>query len=120
SRRPIKDALRALKDLRGKADVLSPSETGHQVSEIMRRFYEARYGIPAPFRTSQELFPRVDISQEPMRRRAWRERYEPLAAVYDALSYAPVPATMSDAILLIDNAMQKLEEERLNENALAS
>ncbi len=119
SRRPIKEAMQALKNLRSKADALDPSEVGHQVSEIMRRFYEARYGIPAPFRTSQELFPRVDISQEPLRRRLWRERYEPLATVYDALSYAPAPATLNKAILLIDNAMDKLEEERLNENTLA-
>jgi len=120
SRRPIKEALRALKDLRNKADVLPPSEVGHGVSEILRRFYEARYGIPAPFRTSQELFPKVDLNQEPLRRRLWRERYEPLAAIYDALSYAPVPATSADATRLIDDAIHKLEEERLNEDARIS
>lgn len=120
ARRPIKEALQALKDLRNKADVLPPSEVGHGVSEIMRRFYEVRYSIPAPFRTSQELFPSVDLSQEPLRRRMWRERYEPLAAVYDALSYAPVPATTADATRLIDDAIHKLEEERLNEDARIS
>ena len=120
TKRPVKEALRALKDLRNKADVMRPSEVGHQVSEILRRFYEARYGLPAPYRTSQELFPKVDLNQEPLRRRLWRERYEPLAAVYDALSYAPVPATSAEAVRLIDSAVAKLEEERLNEDPLAN
>ena len=52
TKRPVKEALRALKDLRNKADVMRPSEVGHQVSEILRRFYEARYGLPAPYRTA--------------------------------------------------------------------
>ena len=118
-KRPIRDAIRALKDLRNRADVLPPSEVGHQVSEIMRRFYEVRYGIPAPFRTSQELFPAIDPKQEPLRRRMWRERYEPLAAIYDELSYAPVPATSVEALRLIDEAVAKLEDERLNEDPRA-
>ena len=120
AKRPVRDALRALKDLRNKAGGLSPSESGHQVSEIMRKFYEARYNIPAPYRTSQELFPQVDLSHEPLRRRMWRERYEPLAAIYDELSYAPVPATAVEALRLIDAAIGKLEDERLNEDPRAN
>ena len=120
ARRPVKDALRALKELRNQADVMSPAQVGHQVSETLRRFYEARYGIPALVRTSQELFPKVDLKQEPLRRRVWRERYEPLAAIYDALSYAPAPATKAEAVRLIDEAIAKLEEERMNEDSLAS
>ena len=120
TKRPVRDALRALKDLRNKVDVLSASEVGHQVSEILRRFYEARYGIPAPFRTTQELFPKVEPTQEPMRRRMWRERYEPLAAIYDQLSYAPVPGTTVEAARLVDDAIHKLEDERLNEDPRAS
>ena len=119
-KRPVKDAMRALKDLRSRADAIGPAEVGHQVSEILRRFHEVRYGIPATCRTSQELFPKVDMSGEPLRRRAWRERYEPLAAVYDALSYAPVPATTVEAVKLIDASLEKLGEERLNEDALAN
>ncbi|MDB6140165.1 MAG: hypothetical protein JWO94_3237 [Verrucomicrobiaceae bacterium] len=120
SKRPVRDALRALKELRNHLDVVKPAEAAHEVSEILRRFYQARYSIPAPFRTSQELFPNVDLSQEPLRRRLWRERYEPLAAVYDKLSYAPVQATREDVVRLIDEATQKLDEERLNENSSAN
>ena len=119
AKRPVKDAVRALKDLRNRADALGPSEVGHRVSEILRRFHEARYGIPAPYRTSQELFPNVDMSAEPLRRRLWRERYQPLAAVYDVLSYGPMPATKAEALTLIDTSLEKLGEERQNEDALA-
>ncbi len=114
-RRTVKDTVRALKALRNTAEALGPAAVAHQVSNILRRFHEERYGIPAPRRTSQELFPSMDLSAESARRRAWRERYEPLAAMYDSLSYAPVPASTAEAVRLIDAALEKLEEERLNE-----
>lgn len=118
ARRPIKETLRALKDLRGRAASMKPSEVGYQVSDILRHFYEARYGIRALVRTSQELFPKMEKGQEPQRRRQWRERYEPLASVYDRLSYAPVPATTNEALELIDTALGKLEEERLHDDTV--
>ncbi|MBL9146002.1 MAG: DUF4381 family protein [Verrucomicrobiaceae bacterium] len=112
-RRPLQDAVRRMKDLRGKADVLPPSEVGHGVSEILRRYYMERYSIPAPFKTTQELFPlNADVDKN-FRRRAWRERFEPLAELYDSLAYAPLPATSSEAIALVETAINKLEEERL-------
>lgn len=117
-KRPIQTALRLLKALRAKADQMAPAEIGHEVSEILRRFYQDRYHIPAPYRTTQELFPSVRLEDEPLRRRHWRERYESLAALYDSLSYAPLPASPSEAIALIETAITKLEEERLNENPL--
>jgi hypothetical protein len=113
TKRPLGDALRRMKDLRAKADVLPPSEVGHGVSEILRRYYMDRYHIPAPFKTTEELFPRVPIEEEPIRRRVWRQRFESLAALYDSLAYAPLPATRSEAIALVETAIIKLEEERL-------
>ena len=118
-KRPLKEALHAMKALRAKAEVLSPSEVGHLVSELLRRYYLERYGIPAPFKTSEELFPAGSLEQEPLRRRAWRERFESLAALYDSLSYAPLPATKTEALALVETAIVKLEEERLHENPLA-
>jgi hypothetical protein len=56
---------------------------------------------------------------EPLRRRAWRERFESLAALYDSLSYAPLPVTKAEALALVETALVKLEEERLHENPLA-
>jgi hypothetical protein len=113
TKRPLTDALRRMKDLRAKSDVLPPSEVGHGVSEILRRYYMDRYHIPAPFKTTEELFPRVSLNDEPLRRRVWRERFESLAALYDSLAYAPLPATRSEAIALVETAIHKLEEERL-------
>lgn len=113
ARRPLQDAIRRMKDLRGKADVLSPSEVGHGVSEILRRYYMERYSIPAPFKTTQELFPQQADVDKNFRRRAWRERFETLATLYDSLAYAPLPATGDEAVALVDTALNKLEEERL-------
>jgi hypothetical protein len=118
-KRPLKEALHAMKALRAKADVLPPSEIGHEVSEVLRRYYLERYGIPAPFKTSEELFPAGSLETEPLRRRAWRERFESLAALYDSLSYAPLPVTKAEALALVETALVKLEEERLHENPLA-
>ena len=118
-KRPLQTALRALKALLAEADRRSPADLGHQVSEILRRYYQDRYHIPAPFRTTEELFPPVPLLQEPLRRRQWRERFESLAAFYDALSFAPVPATKAEAVALVETAINKLEEERLHENPLA-
>lgn len=117
-KRPLQSALRALKALRAKADELQPADMGHSVSEILRQYYMDRYGIPAPFRTTQELFPPVRLEDEPLRRRHWRERFESLASLYDSLSYAPLPATKGEAVDLVDTAINKLEEERLNENSV--
>ena len=113
AKRPLQDAVRRMKDLQGKADVLSPSDVGHGVSEILRRYYMERYNIAAPFKTTQELFPQQADADKNFRRRAWRERFEPLAALYDSLAYAPLPATRSEAVALVETAITKLEEERL-------
>jgi hypothetical protein len=109
-----------MKDLRNKADVLPPSDIGHAVSEILRVYYLDRYGIPAPFKTTEELFPHATRNDESLRRRNWRDRFESLAAIYDALSYMPGPLSKTDAIALVESAISKLEEERmLHEDSLA-
>ena len=118
-KRPLNAALKSLKMLRDKTAAMTPSEVGHTVSEVLRRYYLERYGIPAPFKTTEELFPTGSAEQEPPRRRMWRERFESLAALYDSLSYAPMPATKEEALALVETAIMKLEEERLYENPLA-
>jgi hypothetical protein len=118
-KRPVQTALRALKDLRSKAEGLTPVDIGHRVSEILRHYYEDRYHIPAPCRTSEELFPAIPLQEEHPRRRHWRERFESLAALYDALSYTPLPASKSEALALVETAINKLEDERLHEHTLA-
>ena len=108
---PIKRALKALKDLKNQAPNLPPPETSHRVSEILRTYFLHRYGVPAPFRTSPELFENPPLTANDARG-AWRERFGPLAPVYDEIAFAPVPATVAQAHSLIDLAISKLEEER--------
>ncbi len=109
--RPLSAALRALRELRGRAAGLTPAEIGHEVSETLRHYYYHRYGVPAPFRTTEELFPPVQDTQESSRRKHWREKFEPLAAFYDVLAYAPHTVTEASALRLIDDAIARLESE---------
>lgn len=111
ARRPLQAALRALRELKSKAGSLTPSEIGHGVSETLRTYYLHRYGVPAPFRTTEELFPAIHELNESSRRRQWRDKFEPLAAYYDALAYAPDSVTRISGLELIDQAIAKLEEE---------
>ena len=108
---PLKRALKALKDLKNQAPDLPPPETSHRVSEILRTYFLHRYGVPAPYRTSPELFESPPLTPTDARG-AWRERFGPLAPVYDEIAFAPVPATVAQAHSLIDLAISKLEEER--------
>jgi hypothetical protein len=111
TRRPLQAALRALRELRGRATVESPMAVGHAVSDILRVYYLDRYGVPAPFRTTEELFPTVHDVYESSRRRHWREKFEPLALRYDALAYAPPHAGAQAALALVDEAIARLESE---------
>lgn len=111
ARRPLQAALRALRELKSKAGNLSPAEIGHGVSETLRTYYLHRYGVPAPFRTTEELFPVVHELNESSRRRRWRDKFEPLAASYDALAYAPESVAHLSGLELIDQAISTLEAE---------
>lgn len=111
ARRPLQAALRSLRELRGKASSISPAEVGHAVSETLRVYYLHRYGLPAPFRTTEELFYATGDTHDSSRRRHWREKFEPLAAYYDALAYAPETMTKMGSLQLIDEAINKLESE---------
>jgi hypothetical protein len=106
---PLKIALRALKDLKHRVGELPPPESSHQVSEILRSYFLQRYGVPAPFRTTPELF---DGQPSNDMRSAWKQRFGPLATIYDEIAFAPLPATTAQATSLIESAISKLEEER--------
>ena len=106
-RQPIKTALKALRELRVGAGDVPPPEIGHRVSEILRCYFMARYSVPALFRTTPELF--ADTAES---RREWRERFGPLAEIYDQIAFAPQPFTQAQAQSLIENAINRMEEER--------
>lgn len=106
---PHKTALKALRMLRDQAGGLPPPEIGHRVSEILRGYFMARYSVPAPFRTTQEIFSHVEGGDN---RCEWHGQFGPLAAIYDEIAFAPQPFTHAQTQSLIENAITKMEEER--------
>ena len=106
---PLRKALRALNDLKNRVGELPPPEASHLVSEILRSYFFERYGVPAPFLTTPELF---DGQSSTDVRGAWKQRFGPLAPIYDEIAFAPLPATAAQATSLIETAISKLEEER--------
>ncbi|HYF35739.1 MAG TPA: hypothetical protein VD994_10645, partial [Prosthecobacter sp.] len=107
SPRPWNQAMDALHSLRARLEKQSHSETAHQVSEILRRYFWERYEIPAPFRTRRELFEQ-DVPKTSLR----VGRYAPLAAMWDELSFAPIPVSQEEAQALVERAISHLQEDR--------
>jgi hypothetical protein len=105
--RPWNAAMDALHALRARADSQPHAETAHQVSEILRRYFWERYHIPAPFRTRRELF-----EMEAPKASQKVVQYAPLAALWDELSFAPVPVTQEEALTLVNRAISHLQEDQ--------
>lgn len=124
---PRTGTLRALRQLHGSVSTLPPPEVGHRVSIILRQYLEDRYHIPAPARTTPELFakaadlpptPRVAStglfevhtvkSTAPARVVA---PFAPLAELWDRMAFAPLPATEKEALQLVEAAIQRIEED---------
>lgn len=108
-KKPWQTAMRALKELSAVASTQPPGLTSAQVSEVLRQYFLDRYKIPAPFRTSHELFHADGIPATSLR----LHRYSALAELWDELSFAPVPAKADEAVALIEKAISHLEEDRL-------
>jgi len=117
-------ALRALRTLHSESDSLPPPEIGHRVSVILRQYLENRYRIPAPYRTTPELFSPaatvrpvattgllqlrpVPTSPPP----SIVSQFAPLAEFWDQLSFAPSPATPAESRSLIELAILRIEED---------
>lgn len=105
---PLTLALEHMEKLRGQVDHLPPSELAHQVSVILRDYQFGRYSLPAPYRTSEELYG----DQSTVQRTELKQRFGPIAAIYDRLEFAPVPATKGESLDLIEAAVQALREEK--------
>ena len=117
-RQPLSAAIRSLNDLRARLDSVPPQDISHRVSQILRRYLLERYSVPAPARTTPEIF---DGSQIPERKPGvpvprtpgqWRERFEPVARLCDDISFMPAPHTREESAALIDQALARLQEER--------
>jgi hypothetical protein len=105
---PLKAALTRLESLQGEVNQLVPPEIAHRVSVIVRDYLQARYAVPAPFRTTEELYGASAIQA----REGLRERFGPVAAFYDRIEFAPQPSTRDDCLLLIEEAVRALRDEK--------
>lgn len=115
-RQPWSSAFRALNDLRTRAQAIPPQDMSHRVSLILRRYLLERYAVPAPARTTREIFdgrpdrtPGVPI---PRAQGLWRERFEPVAHLCDDISFMPAPRTQEESTALIDQAIASMQEEK--------
>lgn len=119
--------LRALRQLHATVSTLPPPDVGHRVSIILRQYLEDRYCIPAPARTTPELFSKsTDLQPTPriastgllevhtVKSTAPTKvvaPFAPLAELWDRMAFAPLPATEKEALNLVEAAIQRLEED---------
>ncbi len=108
-KRPWGHAMNSLKNLASRARSMPPQRVSAEVSEILRRYFMDRYNIPAPFRTTREIFESDAISKSSTR----LHKYAPLANLWDELSFAPALQTDDEVMELLAKAMTHLEEDRL-------
>lgn len=117
-RQPWSSAVRALNDLRARLESVPPQDMSHRVSQILRRYLQERYAVPAPARTTREIFDNSGIPDRlpgvpvPRNQGLWRERFEPVARLCDAISFMPALRTNEESATLIDQALARLQEER--------
>ena len=106
---PLQRATALLKSLQGRLDGMSAGDAAHEVSVILRDYLQARYAVPAPYRTTQELYGNPKNAQA---REDLRERFQPVAEFYDKLEFAPQPASRAECEKLIASALEVLHGEK--------
>ena len=115
-RQPWSSAFRALNDLRTRVQSIPPQDMSHRISQILRRYLQERYLVPAPARTTHEIFDgnrdRLPGAPVPRSQGMWRERFEPVAHLCDDISFMPAPRTEEESVLLIDQALARMQEEK--------
>jgi len=115
-RQPWSSAFRALSDLRARIQSIPPQDMSHRISQILRRYLQERYAVPAPARTTREIFDgqmdRVPGAPIPRAQGLWRERFEPVAQLCDSISFMPALRTEEESTMLIDQALARMQEEK--------
>ena len=106
---PLRRATALLESLKGRLDGMSAGDAAHEVSVILRDYLQDRYALPAPYRTTQELYGKQAAVQA---REGLCERFQPVAEFYDRLEFAPQPASRADCEELITAALEVLREEK--------
>ncbi len=104
-KRPWNTAMNRLREILTLSASQPPAKTAADVSEALRVYFLDRYKIPAPFRTTHELFEMNGASSR-------LQKYAPLAGLWDQLAFAPVPADVNEASALVQKAIAHLEEDR--------
>jgi len=108
AKKPFPAAMNRLRDILAQSSQQPPAKTAADVSEALRIYFLDRYKIPAPFRTTHELFEEGGIPSTSQR----LKKYAPLAELWDQLAFAPVPADHAAATALVQKAIAHLEEDR--------
>jgi hypothetical protein len=105
---PLKTAMESLEALRSRVHEMSPSEVAHDVSLITRMYLQQSYAVPAPYRTTEELYHSAALET----RVPLKHRFEPVSVFYDQVEFAPRPRTVADSEALVDTALEALREEQ--------
>lgn len=104
---PLRIAFEELQKLRSRLDAFTPSEAAHQVSLILRSYQLDRYAVPAPYRTSEELYQEGRLQT----RKELQERFTPLSVIHDRIAFAAQPSNRSEVEDLIDASIEALKTE---------
>ncbi|RBP36566.1 hypothetical protein DES53_1165 [Roseimicrobium gellanilyticum] len=105
---PLKGAIDSMEALRRRVPEMAPSEVAHDVSLIIRMYLQQSYAVPAPYRTTEEIYRSAELStREPL-----KNRFEPVAVFYDQVEFARHPRTVADSEGLVDAALEALREEQ--------
>jgi hypothetical protein len=107
---PLARATALLEELKTHLGAMPAGEVSHHVSVILRDYMEGRYDVPALARTTPELYERNANALL----NSLRERFSPVAAMYDRLSFAPQAASREDAASLVESALLVLRNEKSN------
>jgi|GEM_PF-4176253 len=102
---PKKMALHKLQSLRDEVEKIGAPEAAHQVSLIIREYQQGVYQVPAPYRTSEELYqtgPRQTHEHA-------RQRFGKIADFLDKLAFAPQPSSTFEVKKLIEEAIITVE-----------
>lgn len=100
-------ALKSLQELRAKAEKMPPPEVSSHVSQILRTYMLDRFGLPAPRRTTQEIFAPGSKAHG-----AVSPEFISVVQWCDEVSFMPQPSTVHQALDLIDSAVVRMEVER--------
>lgn len=104
---PLRIAVDELQKLRYRLNDFTPSEAAHQVSLILRSYQLERYAVPAPYRTSEELYHEGRLQT----RKELQDRFTPLSVIHDRIAFAPQPSNRHEVEDLIDASLEALRTE---------